>query len=169
MPFASGTHTTILDIARANLADDVAGLLDETITTHPELTMVSARSIPGINFYTLVRTVLPTVGFRNANEGYPASKGVYENRLVETFIFNPRWEADKAVADRYVDGPEAYIALEASAILEASLAHLGSQFYYGRGTALTCGLETDPTVRGDAKGPFGLLELSEAAGLSEVG
>ena len=32
----------------------------------------------------------------------PASsrpRGTYENRLVETFILNPRWECDKAVAE----------------------------------------------------------------------
>ena len=165
MAFAAGTHPTLLDIAKANAADGIVELIDETINSHPELLLLPARTIKGINYKTLVRTGLPTVGFRDANEGYAASKGTYENRLVETFIFNPRWEADKAVADRYEDGPEAYIAQEAGAIMEASMQALAEQFYYGRGTSTQCGLATT-TVKGDAKGFFGLLELSEAAGLT---
>ena len=168
MAFAAGTHPTLLDIAKANAADDIVALIDETIQSHPEILLMPARTIRGINYKTLVRTALPTVGFRNANEGYAASKGTYENRLIETFIFNPRWEADKAVADRYEDGPEAYIALEAGAIMEASLQALCSQFYYGRGTSTQCGLGTT-TVKGDTKGFFGLLELSEALGLTVAG
>lgn len=161
MRFAS---PTLLDIAKANAADNVVGLIDETIRAHPELAVISARTISGLNYKTLVRVTLPTVAFRDANEGSTPALGTYENRLVETFILNPRWECDKAVADRSEDGPEAYIALEASAILEAAMQHLAEQFYYGRGTATTCGLGST-TVKGDAKGFFGLLELSEAAGL----
>lgn len=150
---------TLLDIAKANAADDVVGLIDETAKAHPELTLVNARTIKGINYKTLVRTTLPTVGFRDANEGYPASVGVYENRLVETFIFNPRWECDKAVADRYEDGAEAYIALEASAIMEAAMQHLCEQFYYGLTTV--CGTPRHASA-GDAKGFPG---LHDAVGL----
>jgi len=142
---------TLLDIAKANGSDGVVGLIDEATKAHPELTLVAARTIKGLNYKTLVRTANPTVGFRNANEGTAATKGTYENRLVETYILNPRWECDKAVADRYEDGPEAYIALEASAILEAAMQTLASQFYYGTGA--------------DAKGFPGLLAAYDATNM----
>lgn len=122
--------TTLLDIATANGSDPVAGLIEEIVKVHPEL-QFSARTIKGLNYKTLVRTALPTVGFRDANEGYPASKSTFENRLVETYIFNPRWECDKAVADSYEDGAPAYIAIEAEGIMEASAIALCQQFYYG--------------------------------------
>ncbi len=124
-------NPTLLDVAVVNADDGVVGLIDETIEAHPELSMISARTIKGINYKTLVLTTLPTVAFRDANEGTAATVAVYENRLVETFIMSPRWVCDKAVADRNEDGPEAYIALAASAMLEAAAQHLATQFYYG--------------------------------------
>lgn len=151
---------TLLDIAKANGSDAVVGLIDEVSQAHPELTgMVrfagqtrtipnvgASRTIKGLNYKTLVRTGLPTVGFRSANQGTAYTKGTLENRLVETFIMNPRWGADKAVADRDEDGPEAAIAREAAAHMEAALQALARQFYYGT------------TSAGDTKGHPGLIQ-----------
>jgi hypothetical protein len=124
---------TLLDIAIQNGSDPVVGLIDEASKAHPEIAIGYARTIKGLNYKSLVRIGLPTVGFRAANEGAASSKGVYENRLFETYLFNPRWECDKAVADGHEDGAPAYIAVEAGGIMEASMQHLASQFYYGTG------------------------------------
>ena len=153
---------TLLDIAVQNGNDAVAGLLDETTKASPEITgldrmgnrignMGAARTITGISYKTLVRTALPTVAFRNANEGTAATKGTYENREFTCHIMNPRWEVDQAVADQDEDGPAAYIALEGAAIVEATIQHLASQFYYGTGN--------------DAKG-FAGLQAAVAAGMT---
>jgi hypothetical protein len=150
---------TLLDIAIRNGSDAVAGLIDETAKTHPEITgrtyvagqMVqipgvgAARTINGTQYKTLVRKTLPSVSFRNANQGVDPTKSTHENRLVETFIMNPRWGADKAVADRSEDGAEAMLAEEADAHMQAAFATLGKQFYYGTGAG------------GDAKGFPGLI------------
>ncbi len=138
--------TTLLDIAKANGHDAIAGIIEEVQRAHPEVQMVPMRPIKGINYKTLVRTTLPTVAFRSANEGAAATKSTFEERLIEAFILNPRWECDVAVADAYEDGAAAWIALEAAAQLEASMILLGSTFYYGRGTG------------GDAKGNPGLVD-----------
>ena len=146
---------TLLDIAKANGSDAVAGLIDEAAKAHPELTMGGARTIAGINYKTLVRTAVPTgSSFRNANEGTAAVKSTYENRLVETFIFNPLWKCDKAVADRYEDGAAAYVALEASGMMEAAMQDLSQQFYYGRNVTF-----------GNAKGFPGLLTAYDATNM----
>ncbi|MEX0587053.1 MAG: major capsid protein [Pirellulales bacterium] len=142
---------TLLDIAKANGSDAVVGLIEETSSIHPEITMGAARTIKGLNYKTLVRTGLPTVGFRNFNEGTAATKGTYENRLVETFIFNPRWECDKAVADSHEDGAPAFISMEAAGIMEAAFQHLSEQFYYGVGN--------------DAKGFPGLIAAYDATNM----
>jgi hypothetical protein len=144
---------TLLSIAIANGADQVAGLIDEASKAHPEITVGYARTISGLSYKTLVRTGVPTVGFRSANEGNAGVVGVYENRLYETFILNPRWECDKAVADRYEDGAEAYIALEASAVVEASMQALATQFYYGTSSP------------GDSKGFAGLLAAYDSTNM----
>ncbi len=144
---------TLLDIAKANAADAAIGLIDEAAKAHPEITMGAARTIPGTQYRTLVRTGLPTVAFRNANEGSAVDKAAYENRLVETFILNPQFEVDKAVADAYVDGWEAYLALEADGQMEAALQKLAAVFYYGRGTGW------------DAKGFPGLLAAYDSTNM----
>lgn len=136
----------LLDVAKRNAADSTVGLIDEASRQVPEVSgqvmsrgrvitvpnVGAARTIAGTQYKTLVRTSLPTVGFRHANEGAPAGKSTFENRLVECFIFNPRWECDKAVATANEDGAEAYIAEEALAIVQAGMMTLGRQFYYGR-------------------------------------
>lgn len=162
---------TLLDVAKRNAADPVVGLIDEAARQVPELSgqvqsrgqvitvpnVGAARTIPGMQYKTLVRTSLPTVGFRHANEGVAASKSGTELRLVECFNLNPRWECDKAVADANVDGPEAFIAEEASAIVVASLMLLGKQFYYGAGTG------------GDAKGHPGLIQGVDSSMVVDAG
>jgi hypothetical protein len=146
-------NPTLLDIAKKNGSDAVVGLIDETSQASPEIRMGAARTIKGMNYKTIVRVTNPTVGFRNANEGTAATKGTYVNRLVETFIMNPRWECDKAVADRDEDGADAYIAMEADAIMEAAFQKLAAVFYYGTGAG------------GDAKGFPGLLQAYDATNM----
>ena len=124
---------TLLDIAKANGSDQVVGMIDETIKAHPEISIGAARTIKGLNYKTLVRTGLPTVGFRAAGSGTVAGKAAYENRLIETYIMNPRWECDKAIADAYEDGAAMYIAMDATSMLEAAMIALCKQFYYGTG------------------------------------
>lgn len=145
------TRQTLADIALANGSDMVTGLIDETTKAHPEIALLPARTIQGLNYKTLVRTGLPSGStFRNANEGITVGKATYINRLVETYVFNPRWEADKAVADRYEDGAEAFIAMEAEAQVEYAMKTLASQFYYGAGTG------------GNSKGFPGLIDAYDA-------
>jgi len=136
---------TLLDIAKANGSDAAVGLVEEVLNAFPEVQLISARTIKGLNFKTLVRTGVPTASFRKANQGTTPTKSTLENRLVECFILNPRWECDKAVADAYEDGANAYIALEADGQMRGSMITLGTQFYYGSANG------------GDANGHPGLL------------
>ncbi len=145
--------TTLLDIAIANGSDAAVGLIEEVTTYAPEVKLGAARTIRGRNYKTLVRTALPTAGFRNANEGTAVSKSTWENRLVECFTLNPYWSVDKAVADSDEDGAAALLAREASGILAASMITMGAQFYYGTGTG------------GDAKGFPGLLAAYDATNM----
>lgn len=146
---------TLLDIAQKNGSDALVGLIDEVSKAHPEIALGEARTIKGLNYKTLVRTGLPTVAFRNANEGVAATKGVYENRLVNTYILSPRIECDKAVADKDEDGAEAAMAREATGVLEAAMQLLAKCFYYG----------TNTTYGGDAKGFPGLIDAYDATNM----
>jgi Major capsid protein GP7 len=144
-------NPTLLDIAIINGSDAAVGLIEETIKAVPEVLRGAARTIKGTQYKTLVRTNLPTTGFRNANEGSPASKSTYANRLYETYIMNPQWNCDKAVADSHEDGAAAFIAMEAQGIMESAFQTLGTQFYYGSASI------------GDAKGFPGLLAAVDSS------
>jgi hypothetical protein len=126
----------LLDIAKMNGSDAVAGLIDETTKAHPELRDINARTIKGINYKTLVRVALgaSTGSFRSANAGTVPLKATYENRLIETYILEARSRTDVAVADSHEDGPQAAVALEMEGITEGEMQGLAAQMYYGTGT-----------------------------------
>ncbi|QDT39731.1 major capsid protein [Stratiformator vulcanicus] len=122
---------TLLDIAARNGSDMAVGLIDEASKVHPEIRLIASRTISGLNYRTRVLKKNPSVSFRDANDGTDTVVGEYENRLVETFILNPRWQCDKAVADSSEDGPEAYIAEEATVMSNAAFERIATQMYYG--------------------------------------
>jgi hypothetical protein len=107
------------------------GLIEEATLATPEIARLEVKPIAGLNYYTKVRKTLPVAAFRNANEGQAAIKSTYENRLVETFILNPRWEADRAVADRAEEGVGQYLADEALGVLQAAYIRAARSIYYG--------------------------------------
>ncbi len=159
--------TTVLDIAKRNGSDAIVGLVEETTKATPEISgihpdsglalsgVADARTIRGINYKTLIRVGLPTVGFRDGNQGVARTNSRYENRLVETFIMNPRWGVDKAVADMSEDGWQALMADEAFGHVEAAMQQLGRQFYYG----------TNTTYSGALKGFPGLLDAYDSTNM----
>jgi hypothetical protein len=122
---------TLLDLAKLNADDLRRGIIEEAIAIAPELRVATARLIPGTEYRSVVRTGLPSTGFREGNTGVDASKSTFENRLCQCFILAGRIECDQAIADGYVDGPDAYQALEAVGVLEAAYRKAGAQFYYG--------------------------------------
>lgn len=126
---------TLLDIVKLNNNDGVVGLIDETTKVRPEMTVLPSRTIKGTSFQTKVRVTLGRTNgsFRSINRGTSSIKSVYENRTVETYLLEPRFEVDAQLAEEYEDGAAAYIALEAGGILEGEWQGLCTQFYYGTG------------------------------------
>ncbi len=134
---AANLGPTILDILRANHMDAQVGLLDESVRVHPELGMAPARTIPGTGYHTLVRTQVGNAAgsFREYNAGTAPIRHTYETRRVECYVIEPRFKSDVALADAYLDGPKAYMAINATGTMEGETQGLCTQFYYG-GTAL---------------------------------
>lgn len=145
---------SVLDIAKRVGNDQIVGLIDETTKAIPEVAGRAARTITGLGYKTRVRVGLPSVGFRNINEGSVRTKARYEQRWVETYTLNPRWSADKAAADRDENGWAAVLAEEAEAHVAAGFQHVAKQFYYGINATY-----------GDAKGFPGLLDSYDATNM----
>ena len=122
----------LLDIAKANGADQAVGLVDEASRLTPEVTHVPWRTIKGMNYKFRVRVQEMASAFRAANQGTLIAKGIYEERLVEALISETLWNADMAVADKYEFGSMAYFAEEAVAAMRGKFLALGRQFFYGR-------------------------------------
>lgn len=148
----------LLDIIKANQSDREVGLIDESMRVHPEMTIGdNARTIDGVQYKTLVRTALGNTSgsFRGANQGGAPPVHTYENRMTECFIDEPRFQSDKAVADAYIDGPAAYIAMETGGTLEGEMQALCTQFYYGAASGVA-----------NSKGFPGLLDSYDATNMS---
>jgi hypothetical protein len=139
---------TVLDVITANNTDREVGLIEEVLPAIPEAIYVPARTIKGINYRTLVRKTLPTISFRDINQGAALVKSEFVNKLVECFVLEAPWQADCAAADSYEDGAAAYIAMEATGMTTAAFVRMASSFYYGR----------DYSVGADAKGNPGLID-----------
>lgn len=123
---------TMLDLVKRRNGLKEIGLVEANLQYAPELKLVPARTIKGTSYNTLLRTGLPSAAFTGLNEGVPASKSTYENKLVQCYPVRALIQLDKAAVS--ADTPLASLQTdEASGVMEAVLRLLGRQFYYGRG------------------------------------
>ncbi len=151
---------TLLDVAISNASDATRELVIEAAHNYPEITGTcrwTGNSVPGVGgagtmkglmYKTRVLTDFPAAAFRDANEGVDPSVAVFENRVTEAFIFNPRGEVDAQVADADERGAEVLIAEDMMVRLIGAFRQLARQFYYGRNT----------TYGGHGKGNPGLID-----------
>jgi hypothetical protein len=151
----ANAYPTMLDIAKINGRDAVVGLIEENLNVAPEVTIFPARTITGTSFKTLFRTALPTIGFRNTNEGVETTKSSYANKLVECFYLDGKMEIDVAVAQADEQGEDHAKAIEADGHMQAALLHLGKQVWYG--------------TSNDAKGFPGAQALVDSAYVLDAG
>lgn len=122
---------TLLDIQKLNGNDEAVGLIEENLKFAPEIAAMPFRTIRGTSYKTGVRVGLPATGFRSANDGFTPSKSTFIDRLVEAYIFGGAIEADKAVADAYEDGAEAWQMIEANGVAMSAMQSLGRQVFGG--------------------------------------
>jgi hypothetical protein len=124
-------NPTLLDVVAAKNTDKVVGLIEENLVYAPEFSVIPARSIRGTSFDTFKRTGLPTVGFRNANEGVTPSKSTLTRGSVLCSILGGAIQCDKAVAQAFEDGSAAFEMIEADGVMKAALQAIGRQVFYG--------------------------------------
>ena len=121
----------LLDLAKLNGSDAVVGLIEDSIEAAPELKVIPARTIKGTTYQTVVRTGLPSVGFRSANQGVAAGKSKFASKIVQAFILSGRIEIDQAILLAGDRSPEELKAIEGSGVMEAILRAVGTQVFYG--------------------------------------
>lgn len=143
---------TLLDIKKLN--DGVGfDIVEENVLLCPELRVIPAEVINGTDMKLTVRTDLPTIGFRNLNEGTPRSKSKYDNRVFSCADISGQIAVDLGVYNRATDKPR-FLTGEASGFMEAAFRHCAKQFWYG--------------VNNDAKGFPGVIAQMLADAAHEV-
>ena len=100
-------------------------------------------------------TGAPTGFWRGENLGRDYDSSVDTVVTATCKILDFSWRTDKAVADAWRDGPEAYIAREGMRHLEAAMFDLEQQIIYGT------------TSPGDASGFVGLLQSTDLDALAD--
>lgn len=133
---------TLKDIAALQNRDLVVGILDEVLSSHPEIATIPGRTITGTSYKIAIRKTRPFGGFRRANEGVDATAGTYDEKLVQAFIYENPIVVDKRVAEASEDGIASYQALRAEEHVSGALEKLANQFYYGTDTLGFPGLQT---------------------------
>lgn len=140
-------YMTLLEIKKLN--DGVGfDLVEENVLLCPELRIIPAEVIAGTEMKLTVRTDLPTVGFRNLNEGMARSKSGYEPRIFSCADLSGQIAIDLGVYRKALD-PLRLQQSEASGFMEAAFRHVAKQFWYG--------------TTNDAKGFPGLIAQMLAA------
>lgn len=122
---------TLADLLKANDAPG-SDLVVEAITgMRPELAIIpSADPISGTEIKLEVLTALPTVGFRNYNEGSEAVTGEFANRTFSLGILDTPITADAQLVARAKNRGK-YLTDRAFPVLEAALDLACRQFWYG--------------------------------------
>jgi len=145
---------SLLDIAKLNSSDAVVGLIEESLKAAPEMAVFPARTIKGTSYKTVIRTGLPTAGFRQVGAAITASKSSFTNKTVEAFSLGALLNVPKDVAKAYEDGVDRLKAIEAAGVIEAALRAVGKQVWYG----------TDAT-HGNANGFPGALQTYDSTNM----
>lgn len=122
---------TLLDLKRLD-AGIGYNIIEENAKIAPELKVIPADTMAGTEMELTVRKNLPTVQFRNINEGTPLSKSEYETRIFQTHIIDHQIRVDVALVNKAKDKGR-FLENHASGVVESAFRYIGRQFYYGVG------------------------------------
>jgi len=125
-------YTSLADLVKINdmnLADlDITDLLNEA----PLLAALAADvASNGTEHKYLKETAAPVVGFRAANDGRENDRSVDTLVTITLQILDASFAVDKALADGYRRGAEAYLAREGRRHLKAAFFHAERQLIRG--------------------------------------
>jgi hypothetical protein len=122
---------TLADLLVLNDARNAPRNISDVLNDALALKVIPADTVLNTVHYFTKHTTDPTVGFRAENDGRILSKSVDEQVTVTLKILDASFRCDKAIADAFKGGPEAYIAKEAARHLKAAMFLAERQLWYG--------------------------------------
>lgn len=90
---------TSADVVAINSSESMVGIIHEISNQIPELGFYAASPVSKTSYKTLVRTALPSAGFRAINAGRDRNVGTVVARTVDCKFLDASWDADRAALD----------------------------------------------------------------------
>ena len=87
---------TSADIIAFNTSEEILGVILEASKMIPEMDFFAASPVASTYYKTMVRTALPTAGFRGVGAGRVRDKGTLTQRIVQCSYLDASWDEDEA-------------------------------------------------------------------------
>jgi hypothetical protein len=145
----------LLDIAKLSGKDEIVGIVEQNLNSAPEMKIFPFRAISGTSYKTVLRTGLPTAGFRAVGSALTASKSTFAEKIVNTFSIGGLLQIPKDVAKAHAGGLAELQALEASGLMLDKMLKVGTQIWYG----------SNSTYSGSDKGFPGALQTYDSTNM----
>ncbi len=122
---------TLADLTKRRGNDLAVGLIEETTVIAPEIDVLMGRPISGITYSAASRT-LPTVAFRNVNDGSDSVKSAYDQKTASCFFLDGQLQIDEAFVMAEANGGinvavNDILMSEAQGVLRGAGITIGSQ------------------------------------------
>lgn len=122
---------TMADLAIINDANAADLGVSDIFDAVPFLNALAADTTPGDTHKYIKETGAPVVGFRAVNTGIEHDKSTDTLVTITLKLLDASMRVDKALADQYKDGPDAFMAREAARHLRAALKVAEKQLLMG--------------------------------------
>lgn len=131
----SDSFTGLTQLLKLNNANAIDVGAKNIFNSAPALSkLISTESSNGAKHIHLVYSTAPTGGFRAINDGIENSVSLDTEVTVDLKVADYSWQEDVRVARAYNKGVDAFMARESQRHLQAMLAALETQVFYGTGT-----------------------------------
>ena len=159
---------TLADVAKLDVGIG-SPVIDETTTHSPEVAVFPVDTITGATIELSVLADLPTVGFRNANEGSSSKKGTFESKIFQTQVIEEPIVVDIQGVLNAAKDPGRVLMQNAMATSKAVMKHLGVQTWYAGTAQSTADAKAAPGIIAQAEtGSDHVVDASGSSAKSSV-
>lgn len=123
---------TLLDLVALQRNDLLIGLVEDYTQFSPEIQKFPVITRPGTMYYFARRTALPSVAFRQANNGTTGTKSTYRQEFREMFFLDGIIDIDEMIWKGNDGTTGDLVTNEVNGILQSAFNYLGQQIWYGK-------------------------------------
>lgn len=153
----ANTYVSLADLIKLNDQNARDLGVSDLLNKAPFLAAMHATTASnGTQHHYIKETSAPVVGFRAVNTGKFNGASGYTEVDITLKNLDATFFIDKAIADSYRGGPDAFLARQAKAALQQALFYFEAQIFYGTGTG------------GDSAGFAGLSNNTAYDGASDT-